>query len=374
MAETIVVYDSDHPGAKDNVCFTDSYAAQGPGHSFTVDLARELNSRGIRTVTADVFLKDFDNLSANATVLAITDMVSRNTGTLLKRGSIPFICMCTESPLIARSFYMNIRKLAGRFIYNIQFRGTEDRLKDTGTLFSPMYYPSDNRAQTSVTWSERKLLILINRNKRAFFHNTSSLKNTVRSVLSRVNVVIQRTRDPWLRSKELYKERIESISYFSNNPGFDLYGQGWERPIPGFNATYHKAAVKAFRGPLGPTDKVRTMSRYKFAICFENCVFPGYVTEKIFDCFLAGCIPLYYGAPDIEDFVPKGSFIDVRQFSSFEELEKHIQLLTEEEGMKIVNEAKRFLDSKSFDRYDQAMIIKKIVDRVLIYPKTDPLN
>lgn len=57
--------------------------------------------------------------------------------------------------------------------------------------------------------------------------------------------------------------------------------------------------------PASVEDKLGTLRHFRFALCFENCVFPGYVTEKVFDCFLSGCVPIYLGAPDITDFIPK---------------------------------------------------------------------
>jgi hypothetical protein len=50
-------------------------------------------------------------------------------------------------------------------------------------------------------------------------------------------------------------------------------------------------------------------SQYKFVICFENSKTPGYVTEKIFNVFLSGSIPIYDGAPNITDYIIPGSFI-----------------------------------------------------------------
>ena len=37
------------------------------------------------------------------------------------------------------------------------------------------------------------------------------------------------------------------------------------------------------------------MKRYLYAICPENTWSPGYVTEKLVDAKLAGCIPIYWG-------------------------------------------------------------------------------
>lgn len=43
-------------------------------------------------------------------------------------------------------------------------------------------------------------------------------------------------------------------------------------------------------------DKLKYMNLFKFNICPENMDSPYYCTEKIFDSFRAGCIPIYAGA------------------------------------------------------------------------------
>ena len=43
-------------------------------------------------------------------------------------------------------------------------------------------------------------------------------------------------------------------------------------------------------------DKEAYLRTFKFNICAENNNTKDYVTEKIFDAFIADCIPLYYGA------------------------------------------------------------------------------
>jgi len=67
---------------------------------------------------------------------------------------------------------------------------------------------------------------------------------------------------------------------------------------------------------------------YTFAICFENMVLEGWITEKMFDCFYAGCVPVYWGAPDITEFVPIDAFIDMRAFSGFDELRRFLHALS----------------------------------------------
>lgn len=64
---------------------------------------------------------------------------------------------------------------------------------------------------------------------------------------------------------------------------------------------------------------------YLFGLCYENMRHaPGWITEKLFDCMRANCIPIYWGAPNIADFVDPGMFIDRTQFKLNAELESFL--------------------------------------------------
>lgn len=43
------------------------------------------------------------------------------------------------------------------------------------------------------------------------------------------------------------------------------------------------------------TNKIKFIRNYYFNICPENSYSVGYTTEKLFDCCIAGCVPIYYG-------------------------------------------------------------------------------
>ena len=51
-------------------------------------------------------------------------------------------------------------------------------------------------------------------------------------------------------------------------------------------------------------DKTAIFRRYRFCMVFENDRVQDYVTEKLWDAFATGCIPIYSGAPNIESFLP----------------------------------------------------------------------
>ncbi len=61
--------------------------------------------------------------------------------------------------------------------------------------------------------------------------------------------------------------------------------------------------------PLG--DKWDGLAGYEYSVAIENGSEPAYWTEKITDCLLAACVPLYCGAPDIAEFFPDRSFVPI---------------------------------------------------------------
>lgn len=159
-----------------------------------------------------------------------------------------------------------------------------------GKKFIKMHYPSLKPLEENLLpFEERKLLCMINSNLK--FNDFE---------------------------KELYSMRREAVQFFEEKPEgtFDLYGKGWE----GF---------KNAKGCV--SDKQETLKGYRFNFCFENAAVPGYITEKIFDSFASGAVPIYLGAPNIEEYIPKECFIDYRQFNDFEEMLVFIQNMTQEE-------------------------------------------
>ena len=49
-------------------------------------------------------------------------------------------------------------------------------------------------------------------------------------------------------------------------------------------------------------DKSKGLIDYMFSFVVENDSYPTYYTEKLTDCFMTGTIPIYWGAPDIEQY------------------------------------------------------------------------
>ena len=77
----------------------------------------------------------------------------------------------------------------------------------------------------------------------------------------------------------------------------------------------------------GEDNKLKTMSDYKFNICFENSISPGYYTEKMIHAKTAGCLPLYWADNGCEKDFNKNSFLNLYNFNNLDEfVEKIIEL------------------------------------------------
>lgn len=80
----------------------------------------------------------------------------------------------------------------------------------------------------------------------------------------------------------------------------------------------------------GTRGKLDTIGRYKFYLAFENNNAMDYVTEKFFQALIVGTVPVYMGAPNIEDFSPSShSVIRVNDFKSPADLATYLKFLDE---------------------------------------------
>ena len=158
--------------------------------------------------------------------------------------------------------------------------------------------------------------------------------------------------------KEIYGKRLEIINYFSNKTNFDLYGFGWGDSKN--NSREAGNIKKVYNGTV--EDKIDTLNKYKFAFCFENCVFKGYITEKIFDVMFAGSVPIYYGAPDINDYISPNCFIDFRKFKNYNELNNFLLNMKETEYNEYIKNIEKYFQSDLFKKFTQENFTKEILD------------
>ena len=164
-------------------------------------------------------------------------------------------------------------------------------------------------------------------------------------------------------ARERYQARLRAIEAFASLEDFDLYGEGWDRRHPAVQPPIHETALQAYRGQV--QDKLKNLAGYRFALAFENTRFPGYISEKLFDCFYARCIPIYSGAPDVAQYVPPSAFVDVRQFVSYAELERFLRRTTEDDARRYIEAAHAFLISPAFESWCADRFARDLIDALV---------
>jgi len=65
-------------------------------------------------------------------------------------------------------------------------------------------------------------------------------------------------------------------------------------------------------------DKILTTEEFWFSLCFENDLYPGYVTEKALEAWLGWSIPLYWGS-DANNILNQNALINLANFPSMED-------------------------------------------------------
>ena len=110
-------------------------------------------------------------------------------------------------------------------------------------------------------------------------------KNLICSVVSGFNGV------PGYEDRRIFLEQLSAKA-----PQFDLYGR------------YGKTIcnIPSYRGYSAV--KFQTIADYKYNLVIENSNEEWYISEKIFDALLCGCMPIYHGTNKIFDLIPHDWF------------------------------------------------------------------
>lgn len=343
----IVIVDMNIPQLENNLLFNPD-AAGKISHTLLpwCYLYERAKEKGIDFVTPDIYLK-LKNKPEKA--FLISHAVNKNTKIFINSGVVPLILISQESPIVDYRFYFFIKKYSSIFKYVFLFEGCRNRIDSLKTIFNSLYFPQpySANAQIESDFRNKKYLAMISGNKRS----PLTLKRFFTSLLF------------FNFYKELYKERLEAIKFFSQYDDFDLYGIGWDKSIKE-NKKYLNEIKKCYRGAV--KNKIDVLKKYRFSLVFENTIFKGYVTEKIFDAFFAGSVPIYFGAPDITDYIPENTFIDFRKFGSYFELDGYLREMDESTYKKFIKNINLFIKSEKYYKFSQekfANDIISIIDR-----------
>ena len=131
----------------------------------------------------------------------------------------------------------------------------------------------------------------------------------------------------------MVESRLNAIQNISEYKRVDIFGKA--------NPEYNL--------PDGEKHKLDLISNYKFSLCYENSISPGYHTEKLLHGKIAGNIPIYYGDETVcKDFNPK-SFINTVNMSDEEMIETIKEIDTNRELYDRINSEPLFENKISLE-------------------------
>jgi len=172
-------------------------------------------------------------------------------------------------------------------------------------------------------------------------------------------------------SGTLFEERLKAVEVFNDKAeGMDLFGIGWEESELHFVKSSYRGRCES---------KLGVQKQYKFSVAFENAgTLRGLITEKIFDCFAAGTVPVYLGAPNIKDHIPGNCFIDFRDFGDYGELYEYLVKMPETQYQAYLEAAGDFVNSAQYYIFTSACFAENTsrwIDELnLVSVKRSPLR
>jgi hypothetical protein len=152
----------------------------------------------------------------------------------------------------------------------------------------------------------------------------------------------------------LYEEEHKVAAYFAEAEpdSFDLFGWGWSDEL---NRNYRGVLLR----------KVERLRGYRFNFCYETVKgWSGYLTGKIFDSFEAGCVPVYWGAPDVADAIPSDCFIAREEFESEAELHAFLRDMPASVHAGYLERIRAFLSSPRAVPFSAGHFVRTFVELV----------
>ena len=295
------------------------------------NLKKKINNEGFALTTTDV-IKNYK----------ICDVEMHFFGSFEKRNAKYHYCILPEIKEVAKNCEINLLKKK----YDKIFTNIEDNIDNKKVFFINL--PQSNKCK-KIFLKKKKIFCIFANNKSLNCYTKYSG----------------------------YVERVRLINWFLKNypDTIDIYGENWNTF---YSENYYlnrfvlllkkklnlkKVLSKNFKGFA--KYKIPILSRYKYNFCFENYYgSKGYFTEKIFDSFYAGTVPIYLGCLNVEKYLPSNVFINFKKFRSFNELYMYINSINEKKYLKFQNNIVDFLSSKNFNKFHYNRFSKTIISHI----------
>ena len=237
--------------------------------------------------------------------------------------------------------------------YRLAFTSNEDLID--GQRIRPLLYPNDLALRDVPGWDGRDLHCVMIASNKALLHP---------------------------HPRNLHAARVAAITEFERQAPerFALYGPGWDIPAvrPGHLGRLRKRLhewLRRWRPAHRPfatyrglvTHKREVLDRARFCICYENSRgSPGYLTEKIFDCFTSGCVPVYIGTRHSAHPIPPACYIDGDAFQTPADMRRFLDQVTPAQFAAYQAAMRAFLASPAAQAFTNdhwcASLVQQILD------------
>ncbi len=207
-----------------------------------------------------------------------------------------------------------------------------------------------NKYDTFITWNKKfceggglkaKFVILeggcVTDNITAELHDFTSYDKKIKGIL----VLGQRGHNAYKESGNIYYLREEILKNSDINLQFATHVYTHEN----WGGSHYCGSVPG--SPWG-IEGLQKASEYLFNFCPENTYHSlwsyGYLCEKLFRSFKSKTVGLYLGCYNVEDYVPKDLFIDLRDFynngiMNWSELTRYLVNFSEEKYIEMTEKA-----------------------------------
>ncbi len=244
------------------------------------------------------------------------------------------VLMAMESPLFNAAALD--RRNHAVFDRVLSFRAFEPARGKYFRYRLPVWPPSE--CAPSLPFRDRAVAVMINANQtfgpRARWRSIkdATLRGWRPSVATAISIA--------MGGRELYSKRRALVrAMHQAQPGsLAIHGRGWEG-WPGN------------RGVLNE-NKLSLLGKFRFNLAFENALDDdGYVSEKVWDAFFGGTVPVYLGNAGIADALPSEAFIDGRRFADPHALARHLVEMDEATWSRLAENASRFREWDALKPY-----------------------
>jgi hypothetical protein len=138
--------------------------------------------------------------------------------------------------------------------------------------------------------------------------------------------------DTYGNYERVLNEKTEFCSFVVRNPNCQKRNEFFNKlsqykQITSAGPLFNNAGYVLEYGENAMKAKQEYLRKFKFNMCFENSSYPGYATEKLYEAYYGGTIPIYWGSPTIDcDFNPK-AFLNWHNYQNDEDFIEAIKRL-----------------------------------------------